>query len=84
MTPESGDGGRFIVSFCFQAISEEIVSQDAGLREAIASAADFEVYPAVFVPSMKVVFVDEFGWDVGVFYADLFGVLHWCVKVEVF
>ena len=37
VTPESRDGGRFVVTFCFKAFSKEIVSQDARLWQAITS-----------------------------------------------
>ena len=51
---------------------KEVVSQDARLWQDITSAADFEVYPAVLVPSLEVVFFDEFFGDVRDFDADIF------------
>ena len=83
MTPQSGDGGRLVVPLCFQALAEEVVSQDARLWQAITSTADFEVYPAVPVPSLEVVFFDEFVGDVGDFDPEIFRVILWCVHVEV-
>ena len=81
--PQSRDGGRLIVPLFFQAFAEEVVSQDARLWQAITSTADLEVYPAVLVPSLEVVFFDEFVGDVRHFDPDIFRVLHQCVKVEV-
>ena len=82
--PQSWNGGCFVVPLCFQAFAEEVVGQDASLWQAIASAVDFEVDPAILITSLEVVFVAEFGWDVGDFDANVLGVLHWCVQVEVF
>ena len=81
--PLSRNGGRFVVSLCFREFAEEVVSQDARLWQAITSAADFKVDPAVSITSLEVVFFDEFRRDVGDFDADIFRVLHWCVQVEV-
>ena len=53
--PQSWDGGRLVVPLCFQVFAEEVVSQDTRLWQAVASAADFEVYPAISVPSLEVV-----------------------------
>ena len=47
--------------------------------QAITAVADFEVYPAVSVLSLKVVLVDELFRDVGDFDADIFRVFHWRV-----
>ena len=73
---QSWNGGRFVVPLCFQAFAEEAVSQDARLWQSIASAADFEVYPAISIMSLEVVFVAEFGQDIGGFDADIFRTLH--------
>ena len=71
VTPQSWNGGCFVVPLFFQAFSEEVVNQDARLWRAIASAADFEVDPAISITSLEVVFVAEFGQDVGNFDADV-------------
>ena len=84
VTPQSWNGGRLIVPLCLKAFTEEVVGQDARLWKVVASAAYFEADPAISVPSMKVVFVDEFGWYVGDIDAGVFGVFHWSVQVEVF
>ena len=84
VTPQSWNGGRLVVVFCFKAFAEEVVGQDARLWKAVASAADFEVDPAISVPSLEVVFVNEFGRDVRDLDSGIIGVLHWCVQIEVF
>ena len=83
MTPQSWIGGRLVVPLCLKAFAEEVVGQDARLWKAVASAGDFELDPAISVLSMRVVFVDEFGWYVGDFDAGVFRVLHWSVQVKV-
>ena len=70
--------------FPFKAFSKEIVSQDARLWQVVTAAADFEVYPAVLVPSLEVIFADEFFGDVGDFDADILRVFHQHVQVDVF
>jgi len=52
VAPQTGDGERLVVPLCFQALAEEVVSQDARLWQAITFTADFEVYPAIPVPSL--------------------------------
>ena len=84
VTPQSWNCGQLVVPLCLKAFAEEVISQDARLWQAVASAEDFEVDPAISVPSLEVVFVTEFGWDVGGFDAEILQVLHWCVQVEVF
>ena len=64
MSPQSGDGGSFVIPLSFKAFAEEVISQNTSLWEAITSPADLEVYPAISVPSLKVVFFNEFGRDV--------------------
>ena len=84
VTPQSCDGGSFVVLLCFEAFAEEVISQDARLWQAVASTAYFKLYSAIFFPSMEVVFFDELGQDVGDLDAGVLRVLHWCVQVEVF
>jgi len=84
VTPQSKNGGSFVVPLCFKVFAEEVISQDARLWQAITSAADFEVELAVLVTSLEVALFHEFRQDVSNFDADMFWVLHWCVQVEVF
>jgi hypothetical protein len=48
MPPQSGNGGSFVVPLSLKAFAEEVISQNTSLREAITSAEDFEVDPAVW------------------------------------
>ncbi len=45
--------------------------------------ANFEVDPTVAVSTCKVVFLNEFRWDVCDFDADILRVGHWGIEVEV-
>jgi hypothetical protein len=62
---------------------EEIVGQNAGLGKALAALANFEVDPTIAVSTRKLVFLNEFRWDVCDFDADVLGIGHWGIKVEV-
>ena len=53
------------------------------MGKTIATAANFEVDPAVAVCTGKLVFLNEFGWNVCDFDADIFRIGHWGIKVEV-
>ncbi len=44
---------------------------------------NFEVDPAVTVCTCKLVFLNEFGWNVCDFNADILRIGHWGIKVEV-
>ena len=48
-----------------------------------AAAANFEIDPAVSVCTCKLVFLNEFSWDVCDFNADILRIGHWGIKVEV-
>jgi hypothetical protein len=54
------------------------------LGKAVTALANFKVDPAIAVPTWKVVFLDEFFWDIGELNADVFGIWHWSVEIEVF
>jgi hypothetical protein len=54
------------------------------LGQAIATLADFKVNPSITVQTCKLVFVDELIRDVQDFDANVFGLGHGSVKVEVF
>ena len=73
-------GFCFVVTFSKEAGPEEINGQDAGLGKAIAATANFEVDPTVAVSTRKVVFINEFLWNVCDFDADILRVGDWCVK----
>jgi hypothetical protein len=62
VAPETRGGFSFIVAFSKKAGPEEIVSQNAGLRQAIAASANFEVDPPITVSTSKFIFLNEFRW----------------------
>ncbi len=53
------------------------------MGQAVATLADFEVNPSVKVQTCKVVFLDEFFGGVQDFDANVFGLGHGIIKVEV-
>ncbi len=54
------------------------------MGKAVTALTNFNVDPAIAVPTWKVVFLDEFFWDIGELYANVFRIWHWSVKIEVF
>jgi hypothetical protein len=54
------------------------------LGKAIATLSNFEVYPAVTVATGEGIFLDEFVRDVRELDANIFGIGHGSIKVEVF
>ncbi len=54
------------------------------MGKAVTALANFKVDPAIPVPTWKVVFLDEFFWDIGELNANVFGIWHWSVEIEVF
>ncbi len=54
------------------------------MGKAVIALANFKVDPAIAVPTWKVVFLDEFVWDIGELDANVFGIWHWSVEIEVF
>jgi hypothetical protein len=83
VAPEARSGFSFIVAFSKKAGAEEIVGQNAGLGKAITASANFEVDPTAAVSTCKLVFRNEFRWDVCDFDADILRVGHWGIEVEV-
>ncbi len=62
---------------------EEIVGKSAGLGKAITALANLEVDPPITIATLKVVLLNEFHQNVSNFNADVFGVWHWSIEVEV-
>jgi hypothetical protein len=83
VAPEARGGFSFIIALCKKAGSEEIVGQNAGLGKAIAAAADFKVDPTAAVSTRKLVFLNDFCWDVCDFDVDILRIGHWGIEVEV-
>ena len=81
VAPETSGGLSFIVTFRKKAGSEEIVGQYTGLGKAIAALANFEVDPIVAVPTSKL--ESSMNSHVRDFDADILGVGHWGIEVEV-
>jgi hypothetical protein len=54
------------------------------LGKAVTALANFIVDPAIAVLTWKVVFLDEFFWDIGKLDANVFRIWHWSVEIEVF
>jgi hypothetical protein len=53
------------------------------LGKAITTPANFEVDPAIAVTTSEVVFLDEFLRDVSKLDADIFGLGHGSVEIEI-
>ncbi len=53
------------------------------MGKTIAALANFKVDPTVAVCTCKLVFLNEFSWDVCDFDADIFRIGHWGIKVEI-
>jgi hypothetical protein len=53
------------------------------LGKTITASANFEVDPTVAVCTCKLVFLNEFSWDVCDFNADILRIGHWGIKVKV-
>jgi len=83
VAPEARCGFSLVVAFSKKAGLEEIVGQNTSLGKAIAVSANFEVDPTVAVPTRKLVFFNEFSWDVCDFDADILRIGHWGIEVEV-
>ena len=73
---ETRHRGCFVEPLGSQVGTEQAVGKDACLGKAIAATADFKEDPAIAVMSEKVVFCNEFIWDVGELDADIFRIRH--------
>ncbi len=65
VVPEARRRCCFIKTFGNQTGVEQVVGQDACLRESIAATVNFKVDPAIAVTSKEVVFINEVIWNVG-------------------
>jgi hypothetical protein len=83
VVPEGRGGVSVVISLSKKAGSEEIEGKNAGLGKAITALANLKVEPPVTIAILKVVLLNEFRWDVSNFNADVFGVWHHSIKVEV-
>ena len=64
MAPYIGGGGTLIVTCLVEALLKEIVRKHSGLWNAIDTAPNFKVYPAVACVGKEVVFLGGFVGDV--------------------
>ncbi len=83
VVPEAWGGVGLAISLSKKAGSDEIVGKNAGLEKAITALANLEVDPPITIATLNIVFFNEFRWNVSNFNADIFGVWHWTIKVEV-
>ncbi len=83
VVPISWRGGSFIVAFSNNAGSKKIVGKGASLGKTITALANFEVHQTVVVSTQKVVFQDEFIWDIGNLGSNIFRIRHGCVQIKV-
>jgi hypothetical protein len=83
VVPEAWGGVCLIISLSKKAGLKEIVGKNASLGKAITALANLEVDLPVMIGTLQIVFFNEFCRNVSNFNADVFGVWHWSVKVEV-
>jgi hypothetical protein len=83
VVPETRCRGRFIKTFSLEMGVEKIISCDACLGQAGATLADFKVNPSIMIQTNKLVFFGELVGDVQDFDANLVGLVHGSIKVEV-
>jgi hypothetical protein len=83
VAPEAWGGVSLVISLSKKAGSEEIVGKNASLGKAITALLILEVDPPITITTLKIVFFNEFCQNVSNFSADIFGVWHWSIEVEV-
>jgi hypothetical protein len=83
VAPEARSGSSFIETLGNKTSLKKIIGKDASLGKTITTLMNFEVDPAIAVPTSEVVFLDEFLRDVRELDAHIFGIGHRSIKVEV-
>jgi hypothetical protein len=83
VAPEAWGGFGLVISLSKKAGLEEIAGKNARLGKAITTLENLEVDSPIMIATLKVVLLNEFHQDVSNFNADVFGVWHWSIKVEV-
>ncbi len=83
VVPEAWGGFGLVISLSKKAGSEEIIGKNASLKKAITALVNLEVDPPITIATLKVVLLNEFHQNVRDFNADVFGVWHRSIKVEV-
>ncbi len=83
VVPEAWGGFGLAISFGKKVGSEEIFGKNANLGQAITALANLEVNPPITIATLKVVFFNEFRWNVSNINGDIFRVRHQSIAVEV-
>jgi hypothetical protein len=66
-----------------KAQSEKVIGKDASLGKSITALENFKVDPAILVLAREIVFLDELVRDVRELDANIFGIRHRSVQIEV-
>ena len=84
VTPEAGSVLALVISLFGQSLFEELVGNDAGLREAVHAFSNFDIDPSLFVDQVsEVVFNNDFFGDDFESETHVFWIGHRSVQVEV-
>jgi hypothetical protein len=81
--PKSWHGSRFVEALSNKARSEKVIGKDANLGKSVTALANFKVDPAILVSAREIVFIDELVQDVRELDANIFGIRHRSVQIEV-
>jgi hypothetical protein len=81
--PEAWGGFNLVMSLSNKVGLEEMVGKNAGLGKAITALANLKVDPSVTIVTLKFVLLNEFLQDISNLNADVLGVWHWSIEVEV-
>jgi hypothetical protein len=83
VVPEAWGGFGLVISLSKKAGSEEIIGKNASLGKAITALGNLKVDPPITITTLQVVLFNEFRQNVSNYNADVFGVWHWSMEVEV-
>ncbi len=83
VAPKSQRGSSFVEALSNEAQSEKVIGKDASLGKSITALANFKVDPAILVLAWEIVFIDELVRDVRELDANIFGIRHRSVQIEV-
>jgi hypothetical protein len=83
VVPKSRCGSSFVEVLGNKARSEKVIGKDVSLGKSVTALANFKVDPAILVSAQEIVFLDELDRDVREFDANIFGIRHRSVQIEV-
>ncbi len=83
VVPKSWRGSSFIEALSKKVQSEKVIGKVASLGKSVTALANFKVDPAISVSAREIVFLDELVWDVRELDANIFGIRHRSVQIEV-